>query len=237
MVNQRLVKLLILLLFVGYALTATGLAQPAAAAPDTILPTPPEVRLARRLQPALIARLQPVIDSARSSNLPVDPLVRKALEGDTKGAGDELIFRAVTALFDRMLLAQAILGKHIVELDYTAAAAAIYAGVDSTALLRLLTALPPREKDDPPVSLSVELTVLTDLIVRGVPPESASSVMARLVAAEVSGERLYALCTNVGRDIGVGVVPDEAMESWTRELFPDLNQRSHQRSIRRMQQR
>ena len=48
-------------------------------------------RLAERLDPVSANSVQHLVDSARASSLPTEPLVQKALEGSTMGASGDRI--------------------------------------------------------------------------------------------------------------------------------------------------
>jgi hypothetical protein len=140
-----------------------------------------EPRLAARLPAGVASAAQRLVDSAAHDSLPTEPLVQKALEGESKGADSASIVRAVQALLERLGVARRSLGR-ATEPELVAAAAALRAGA-SPASLGALRALRP---DQP---LVVPLSVLADIIAAGVPPERAwSSVreMARTGADDAA---------------------------------------------------
>ncbi|MCK4413772.1 MAG: hypothetical protein KAY32_09525 [Candidatus Eisenbacteria sp.] len=189
----------------------TLLAEVAVASPEV------DARLAERLAPETLGRVAVLVDSARRETLPTEPLIQKALEGVTKGADGERIAWAVHSLLDRLRLAREILGPAAPAPELTAAASALYAGVDTTILGQLHDATLRAAADTSSApTLTVELVVLSDLIARGVPPASASELVLSLTSAGVADATLLEFRRSVEYDIGRGRPPLEAAESWTR---------------------
>ena len=127
-----------------------------------------DARLTARLAPGTRAAVQRLVDSAASSGLPTDPLVRKALEGESKGADSARIVGAVRGLLTHLAAARQLFGPAADDAELIAAAAALRAGATPASLTRL-SALRPREQ------LAVPLSVLADLLSSGVPAEQAWS--------------------------------------------------------------
>jgi hypothetical protein len=142
-----------LALSVLLALPATGQAQ--------------DARLTERLDAATAAQVQQVVDSAKAAGLPGEPLVQKALEGATLGASDDRIVAAVQSLHGQLRRAREALGGNASDAELTAAAGALRAGLEPSALRRLQSLRP----DQP---LVVPIAVLTDLVAEGVPPAEAT---------------------------------------------------------------
>jgi hypothetical protein len=124
-------------------------------------------RLTGRLNPATASQVQQVVDSARRGGLPSEPLVQKALEGATLGASDDRIVAAVQTLHGQLRRAREALGGEASDAELTAAAGALRAGLEPSALRRLQSLRP----DQP---LVVPIAVLTDLVAEGVPPAEAT---------------------------------------------------------------
>jgi hypothetical protein len=124
-------------------------------------------RLTERLDVATAARVQQVVDSATAAGLPSEPLVQKALEGATLGASDERIVAAVESLHGQLRRARQAMGGSASDAELTAAAGALRAGLEPSALGRLQSLRP----DQP---LVVPIAVLTDLVAEGVPPAEAT---------------------------------------------------------------
>ena len=126
-----------------------------------------DARLTERLDAATATQVQQVVDSARQAGLPSEPLVQKALEGATLGASDHRIVAAVQTLHGQLRHAREALGGGASEAELTAAAGALRAGLEPSALRRLQSLRP----DQP---LVVPIAVLTDLVAEGVPPADAT---------------------------------------------------------------
>ncbi len=152
-------------------------------------------RLTDRLDAATAARVQQVVDSARIAGLPSEPLVQKALEGATLGAGSDRIVVAVEALHGQLGRARTALGGDASEAELTAAAGALRAGLDPGALrhLQSLRAGQP---------LVVPIAVLTDLVAEGVPPAEATRSVLDLARDGRPDDDFMALRRQVQRQGG-----------------------------------
>ena len=124
-------------------------------------------RLAERLDPVTANSVQHLVDSARASSLPTEPLVQKALEGSTMGASGDRIRAAVEALLGQLGRARDALGGRASEGELTAAAGALRAGLPAGSLRQLHDIRSGQ-------SLVVPISVLTDLVAEGVPAEQAT---------------------------------------------------------------
>ena len=133
-------------------------------------------RLGERLDPVTATAVQRLVDSARVAGLPTEPLVQKALEGSTLGAGGDRIRTAVASLYGQLSRARDALGSGASEPELTAAASAIRAGVPADTLRQLQTLRSGR-------SLVVPISVLTDLVAEGTPLDRASSSVFDLARA------------------------------------------------------
>lgn len=160
-------------------------------------------RLAARLGPEVAASISALTDSARAEGLPVEPLVQRALEGATKGAGGPRILAAVSGLRDRLRRARSALGPGSEESELVAGAAALYVGADPTTL-RELRASRGGER------VTVPLVVLADLVQRGVPNDTVSAIVLRLTQAGVTDANLEELRRLVEQDVRAGASPDVA---------------------------
>jgi hypothetical protein len=125
-----------------------------------------DARLASRLAPGTRLAVERLVDSARTAGGPTEPLIRKALEGASKGADSARIIAAVAALARHLGQAREALGPTAEEAELIAGAAALRAGAPA-ARLRALDSLRPRER------LAVPLSVLADLLTSGIEPERA----------------------------------------------------------------
>lgn len=157
-----------------------------------------------RLEPVLAREIQTLLDSARAEQLPAEPLVRKALEGRSKGAPPERIVAAVRALRAALGEARAALGGAATEPEIVAGANALRAGVGSASLVRLR-----RERRGP---VSVPLDIMTDLVARGVQPAAAATAVERLVKQGRTDGELVRLREQIDHDVRTGLSPQTALE-------------------------
>jgi hypothetical protein len=126
-----------------------------------------DARLSERLDQGTATSVQRVVDSAKQSGLPTEPLIQKALEGGTLGASGERILAAVETLRGQLGRAREALGRNATEAELTTAAGALRAGLPPNALQRLQSL-----RGDRP--LVVPLAVLADLVAEGMPPDQAT---------------------------------------------------------------
>lgn len=185
--------------FVGaLALAAVAAGTAAAQAAPT-----PESRLGNRLEPATRSAVLAQVDSARQAGLPVEPLVDRALEGASKRAlgrpvtGDDIV-AAVRRLRGALGSARVALGGRASGTELAAGASALQANVSASALRALGEARSAG-------SLTVPLSVLTDLVALGVPADTAARTV--LALARSQDGVLLAYQRDVERDIGVGALP------------------------------
>ncbi len=144
-----------------------------------------EPRLVARLSPGLATVTQRLVDSASHDGLPAEPLIQKALEGESKGADSTSIVRAVEALLERLRVARRSLSGGT-EPELVAAAAALRAGA-SPVTLGALRALRPNQP------LVVPLSVLADIITAGVNPERAWSSVREMASTGAGDAAFLAL--------------------------------------------
>ena len=160
-------------------------------------------RLEGRLDAETRRAVLALADSARVAGLPVEPLIQKALEGESKGADGARIVAAVRALLGRLHAARAALGRTAGDADLVAGAAALYVGVAPDRLERLRNA-----SSGAPLALA--LVALADLVQRGVPPDTAATAIEALARAR-SGEGEYRMLRQlVEQDIRTGAAPAAA---------------------------
>lgn len=157
-------------------------------------------RLDDRVNARTRAGVQPIVDSARVAGLPVEPLIDKTLEGTMKGADPARIVGAVRALFQRLAAARAALGPETGEPDLVAAAGALSVGVTPSALARLRDA-------SGGASLATPFVVLSDLVARGVPADTASAALVALASRGATEEAYLALRGDIARAIAAGAPP------------------------------
>lgn len=157
-------------------------------------------RLDGRVDARTRASVERIIDSARVAGLPTEPLVDKTLEGTMKGADPARIVGAVSALSRRLAAARSALGSGTGDADLIAAAGALSVGVSPAALVRLRDA-------SGGASVATPFVVLSDLVARGVPSDTASAALVALASRGATEEAYLALRGDVARAIAAGAPP------------------------------
>lgn len=157
-------------------------------------------RLEGRLDEATRAAIEHLADSARTVQLPVEPLIAKALEGAAKRASGERIVAAVRGLVVSLGAARSALGPGASEADLAAGADALRAGAPAGVLSRL-------RADRAGESVALPLAILADLISRGVPADTASTAVLLLASRGAGDAEFTALEQGVAQDIRGGAQP------------------------------
>ena len=170
-----------------------------------------------RVDAATRAAVQPTLDTAARDSLPLGTLRSKVLEGVAKGVSPERIGAVVSELAlelreSRAALRRELPGRPIADGEVVAVAIATRQGV-SPDVVRALWASRPEGG-----SLEIPVTVLGELVRRGVPVEYASAVMAHVVRAAVPLQLAAQLPGKVDGALGVGVQPSAALGEALRAL-------------------
>ncbi|HEY2896842.1 MAG TPA: hypothetical protein VGJ12_06880 [Gemmatimonadaceae bacterium] len=168
-----------------------------------------DARLDARTRDAVVA----LIDSARAEGIPSEPLVQKALEGASKHADGPRILTAVRLLAGELGDARAALGPSSTDAEVIAGASALHAGIAPAALSRMRASRTHG-------SLTVALAVLSDLIARGVPGDTATTVISALTGAGAPDAELLRFQQGVERDIAQGATPAAALGVRAKSAFP-----------------
>jgi hypothetical protein len=168
-----------------------------------------DIRLAR-LDSSTRVAVVVVVDSAKRTRLPTEPLIDKALEGEKKGADGDRIIAAVRGLFAELRTSRAALGTGATPDEIAAGANALHAGLPMRNLAQLRSASQRAGR----TRVTLPLTVVTDLIARGVPAAVASDVILSLTRAGVRDADYSMFQRNVRLDIENGA--DAATAAQTR---------------------
>jgi hypothetical protein len=171
-----------------------------------------DVRLRERLDPSAYAEVSSIVSEARAAGLPERPLVQKALEGASKGAGGPQVVEAVRRLRDRLATAREALGPTVGERELVSAASALFAGA-TPRMLQSVRRLPDDGQD-----LSGAFTALAFLLHRGVSPAVSFEVIGSLVRSRAGEEDFLSLQQLVEADLYRGASPVEAARSRARDL-------------------
>jgi hypothetical protein len=196
--------------FALFALAAALFAPAALHAQDARL----DARLDARTRDAVVV----LIDSARAEGIPGEPLVQKALEGASKRADGPRILTAVRMLASELGDARSALGASSTDAEVIAGASALHAGIAPAALSRMRASRAHG-------SLTVALAVLSDLIARGVPGDTATTVISALAGAGAPDAELLRFQQGVERDIAQGATPSAALGVRAQGAFPSATPR------------
>ncbi|MDB4907928.1 MAG: hypothetical protein JWO05_2712 [Gemmatimonadetes bacterium] len=162
-----------------------------------------------RLDPGSRSAIESILDSARASGLPTEPLLSKTLEGISKRADNRRIVSKVREVYVALREARLALGANASKDELSAAAGALQAGVPATMLARFRSAHAK--------SVTVPLVVLADLITRGVPRDTASNTIMQLWQGGAADGDFLGLWRGVERDIVSGAPPAMALMQRARE--------------------
>jgi len=164
-----------------------------------------------KLEPTVRMQLELLLDSARTAGLPTQPLESKALEGISKRVDGRRILNIVRVVFKSLREARLALGPKATADELSAAAAAFRVGITPAELARLSLS-----RHGKPVT--VPLVVLTDLVTRGVPRDTASTTIFQLWQRGAAEEDFLGLWRGVERDIVSGTDPGVALLNRAREV-------------------
>jgi hypothetical protein len=149
-------------------------------------------------------RVRDYVEAARLRGTPTEPLVSRALEGVAFKADAKKIEAAMAALEKRMRRAKELLAPHATPDEVSAAADAIANDVPESAIRDLRRVAPQR-------TITVEIGVLTELIVKRVSPRQAAQMVRDLMARGATAAQLTELNAAVQQDVALGVTPVEAL--------------------------
>ena len=170
-------------------------------------------RLELRMDGVTFAAVRAIIDSARRANLPTRPIEDKALEGAGSGATGPAILVAVRTFTRQLSIASNMLGRRATSDELRAAVSTMEAGVPPRDLMRIHTTAP----DDR--SIATALTVLGDIVARGVPVASASTLLISLLRAKVTDPELLDFARVVREDLSEGADPGTAASARARGVI------------------
>jgi hypothetical protein len=163
----------------------------------------PAPELSAYFDEARARAVQQLIDSAAAAGAPARILTAKAVEGARKGVPAARLTVALRRYAAHLATARSLLGAGAADDVYESAANALLAGVDPGVVRRLRELRPASQ-------LVLPLVVVTDLTLRGVPPDSAGSYVTRLLGADARDPDLMDLQQTVARGIIAGARPAEA---------------------------
>ncbi len=159
-------------------------------------------RLQARLDAATLGAVEQLTDSARRTGLPTEPLIQKALEGETKGAPGNRIVAAVAALLGDLARARHGLGSDASVEELQAGVFWLRAGGGVEHLAQVRRSAAGR-------AVAVPVAVSAELLGKGWPPDEATEALGRLFSARLSDAGFLSLRDQVAAAVrdGAGVLP------------------------------
>jgi hypothetical protein len=164
-----------------------------------------------RVDLASLSALRAMIDSAKAAELPVIALISKMQEGAMRNAEAPVIVAAARALLGRLRQSRDALGSAAVPAELEAAAGALKAGALPTQLSELRAARDGR-------SIEVPLIVLTDLLARGTPRDSAATALQTMIGANATDAAFATFRQSIAGDIKSGITPAAAVRMRARNV-------------------
>ena len=164
-----------------------------------------DARLQARMDAETYHAVRVIIDSAKRAGLPTRPIEDKALEGSSARAPGPVIVSAIRVFTVQLGTASSVLGTQATIDELRAAVGAIEAGVPSRDLIRIRASAEPKER-----SIATALTVINDIVVRGVPVATATNLVISLLRARVRDSELLDFDRAVRSDIAQGADPTTA---------------------------
>ena len=162
-------------------------------------------RLAQKLDPQTLAAVEAVIDSARAAGLPTEPIADRALEYVMKKRTPAEILAAVRRRAGHLAIAKAALSPAS-DGEILAGADALAWGVPDATLVQL------RQVRSGP-ELTIPISVLADLVARGVQVDTASAVVIALASTAMRDTDMIKFRQTVERDIALGSLPSAATQT------------------------
>jgi hypothetical protein len=164
-----------------------------------------EARLVSIRDDATRDRVRAFIEAAQRRGTPTEPLISRALEGVAFKADAKRIEKAMADLEKRLRRGYELLGRNASVDEVAAAADAMAYKVPEGSISELRRAAPNRV-------ITVEIGVLTELIIKGVKPKDATKMVRDLMARGATGAQLTELNAAVQQDVALGVSPIEALK-------------------------
>jgi hypothetical protein len=173
--------------------------------------------LSSRVDANTLREVQPVLDAAGRDSLPLTALESKVLEGVAKNVPPQQIGVVVRALAEelrgaRLTLRDVLPNRSIADGEIVAAAMARRQGIGAETLRSLSMSGPDVG------SLEIPMTVLGELVRRGVPTDEAASAMSQVMRAGVPMQVAAQIPGRVDGGMSSGAPPGRALADALRNL-------------------
>jgi hypothetical protein len=177
-------------------------------------------RVEERVDPRIRSAVASIVDSLQRENVSPEPLVQYALEGTVKvkakGGNPEVILTGVRKWARDLRRARVLLGPNATDLEVSAGAQAIRAGVDERHLLRIRESRKEQR-------FASALSTMAYIISRGVPADTAANVLINVALASATDADIRALQDEIDRDISGGTPPGMSAVAREQGLLDAIN--------------
>jgi hypothetical protein len=173
--------------------------------------------LSSRVDASTLREVGPVLEAAGRDSLPLAALESKVLEGVAKNVQPQQIGAVVRALAEelrgaRLTLRDVLPSRPIADGEIVAAAMAMRQGIGAETLRALSMAGPEGG------SLEIPMTVLGELVRRGVPTDDATNAMSQVMRAGVPMHVAAQIPGRVDGGMSSGAPPGRALADAMRNL-------------------
>jgi hypothetical protein len=193
-----------------------------AAVCTSVLPAPalgqaPATGLEGRVDTRTLELVGPALEAAARDSLPVETIRAKVLEGAAKNRPPELIAQVATQLASDLRATRSALRGQLPDAqisggELVAASLALQQGVPLGSVVELWASRTGG------TSLQIPVTVLAELVRRGVPADGASALLRHILSTGVSLDRAAQIPGRFDGAARPGVTPPEALERALRDL-------------------
>lgn len=172
---------------------------------------------AARFDSLTAANLRIIFQAAADQGIPTGPLINRALEGAARKVHPSKILQVVRDYSAAMSQAREALGVNAPASELEAGASALISGLDLKAVAEVREVRPTG-------TAVVPLTVLTDIVKRGVPAKTARQAVTSLAKMPGSDDALRGLQVTVAKNAirGPGMAVD-ALNRYLRGTNPGAN--------------
>jgi hypothetical protein len=159
-----------------------------------------DARIETRVDARIRASVAAIADSLEREGITPELVVDYALEGTQKRGSPEVILAGVRSRARALRRARHLLGPNASAAEVNAGAKALHAGVDERQLERLRDGKSEQR-------YASALSTMSYLISKGVPAETASTVLVNIALASASEAQIRTLQEEIERDINGGTPP------------------------------
>jgi hypothetical protein len=171
--------------------------------------------------PEASAQLAKIVGETKQKGLPTDRILDRVSYGVMRHAEPQRIVASARAVASRLEVAREALAPGATDLDIAMGEDALGSGVISNehpSVQSVVAALRAIRAASPNQSVAIPLSVLSQLLVSGVPVKRAAAIVTDLIKRGATPNQLVALGNDVNSDVLVGMQPTSALDVRTRGL-------------------